>query len=201
MTDVNDEDLLRDFLATGSRGAFGELYNRYRDKVYNTAFRIVGDADGARDVAHDVFLKVYVEAKGFRFRSSFSSWVYRITVNRSLDEARRAKRRRTHASMESVAVSIPSVRRGDNPDAVALEHETAVELLRALDKLSPKLKAVITLRYFEGLTYEQVAEIIGRPVGTVKSRLRRAHRRLARLMADRGYGPSGEVGSGLFEGK
>ncbi len=197
MSQTSDEQLLRDFLATGSRGAFGELYNRYRDKIYNTAFRIVGDSEGARDVAHDVFLKVYVEARSFAFRSSFSSWIYRITVNRSLDEARRSKRRRSQASMDALGEQVSSPSDSDNPKVVALERETEAELLKALEMLSPKLKAVITLRYFESMSYEQVAEIIARPVGTVKSRLRRAHRRLGQLMTDRGYGPSREDGDGL----
>lgn len=197
MSETSDEQLLRDFLATGSRGAFGELYSRYRDKIYNTAFRIVGDSEGARDVAHDVFLKVYVEARSFAFRSSFSSWIYRITVNRSLDEARRSKRRRSQASMDALGEQVSSPSDSDNPKVVALEREMEAELLKALEMLSPKLKAVITLRYFESMSYEQVAEIIARPVGTVKSRLRRAHRRLGQLMADRGYGPSREDGDGL----
>lgn len=187
MKDITDEDLVREFVRTGSRGAFAELYDRYKDKIFNTSYRIVGDYEGARDVAHDVFVKVHVEAKGFRFRSSFSSWIYRISVNRSLDEARRNKRRRSQASMDAMNVDLPSRRRRDHPDRVAIENEMERELLRALDLLSPKLRTVIVLRYFEALSYEQVAEIIARPVGTVKSRLRRAHRRLEKLLGERGY--------------
>lgn len=197
----SDEDLVREFVATGSRGAFSELYIRYRDKVFNTAYRIVGDYDGARDVAHDVFLKVYVEAAGFRFQSRFSSWVYRIAVNRSLDEARRAKRRRSHASMDAMGPQLETRRPGDRPDARAIEHERRQKLLETLEELSPKLRTVITLRYFEGLSYRHIAEIIARPVGTVKSRLRRAHRRLGRLLERRGFGRPGEEKDGLLKGE
>jgi RNA polymerase sigma-70 factor (ECF subfamily) len=201
MTDRSDEDLVREFVATESRGAFGELYTRYRDKIFNTAYRIVNDYDGARDVAHDVFLKVYVEARGFRFRSSFSSWIYRITVNRSLDEARRAKRRRGHFSTDEINVDLPSRRSDDLPYEVALNHEAEEALMTALEALSGKLRTVITLRYFEALSYDQIAEIIGRPVGTVKSRLRRAHRRLGKLLVARGFDQKSETGDGLQSGK
>jgi RNA polymerase sigma-70 factor (ECF subfamily) len=193
--------LVSGFVATGSRGAFSELYVRYRDKVFNTAYRIVGDYDAARDVAHDVFLKVYVEAAGFRFQSSFSSWIYRIAVNRSLDEARRARRRRSQTSLEALGPQIETGRPADRPDAQAIEHERQQRLLETLEDLSPKLRTVITLRYFEGLSYRHIAEIIARPVGTVKSRLRRAHRKLGRLLERRGFGRPEEERDGLLNGE
>ena len=87
VSERTDESLVREFVRENARGAFAELYYRYKDKAFNTAFRITGDYEGARDVVHDVFLKVYVEAPSFRFKASFSSWLYRIVVNRSLDEA------------------------------------------------------------------------------------------------------------------
>lgn len=196
MVDGGDEALVREFVRSGSRGAFAELYYRYKDKAYNTAFRIVGDQEGARDVVHDVFLKVYVEVPGFQFKSSFSSWLYRIVVNRSLDEARRLKRRKQHLSTESMGDEIQSRSATDQPEQAALGREAEAALAVALAALSPKLKTVITLRYFEGLSYEQIAEIIARPVGTVKSRLRRAHRKLGETLGQKGYkeAPEGEYG-------
>jgi len=187
MSEKTDESLVREYVATGSRGAFSELYDRYKDKVFNTAYRIVGDYGGARDVAHDVFLKVYLEAASFRFKASFSSWIYRITVNRSLDEARRARRRRSHASMDAVGHRLESRRPGDHPHEVAVDREREARLLEALDELSPKLRTVIALRYFEMLSYNEIAEIIARPLGTVKSRLRRAHGKLGELLEHRGF--------------
>lgn len=194
-----DESLVREFVKTGSRGAFAELYYRYKDKAFNTAYRIVGDYEGARDVVHDVFLKVYVEAPGFQFKSSFSSWLYRIVVNRSLDEARRLKRRKSQVSAEAMTDDLLSGRSGEQPERAALGREAERELAHALTRLSPKLKTVVTLRYFEGLSYEQIAEIIQRPVGTVKSRLRRAHRRLGEALGQRGYTGVPETGYGLLD--
>lgn len=198
MNHLNDEALVREFVGEGSKGAYAELYYRYKDKAFNTAYRIVGDYEGARDVVHDVFLKIYVEAPGFQHKSSFSSWLYRIVVNRSLDEARRLKRRRSQISTEALGDNLVSANATEQPERAAIGKEAEAELAVALMKLSPKLKAVITLRYFESLTYEEVAEIIERPVGTVKSRLRRAHRRLARALGDRGYAQALEGEYGLL---
>lgn len=199
MQDKTDESLVTEFVRTGSRGAFAELYYRYKDKVFNTAYRIVGEYEGARDVAHDVFLKVYVEARGFRFKASFSSWLYRIAVNRSLDEARRLKRRRSQVSADAMNEELPSSAACDSPEGMAVAREHRDRLSQAIQRLSPKLRTVVTLRYFESLTYEQVAEVIGRPVGTVKSRLRRAHRRLGDILGEQGY-DSSEGEYGLLDG-
>lgn len=199
MNAVRDEALVEEFVRTGSRGAFAELYYRYKDKAFNTAYRVVGDYEGARDVVHDVFLKIYVEAPGFKFRSSFSSWLYRIVVNRSLDEARRQKRRRQQLSTDVMGDTILSKDEGCQPDRAAVEHEAERDIAAALARLSPKLKIVITLRYFEGLTYEQVAEVIERPVGTVKSRLRRAHAKLGRLLGHKGGLEIPETEYGLLD--
>jgi RNA polymerase sigma-70 factor, ECF subfamily len=189
VSDSSDENLVREFVKTGSRAAFSQLYYRYKDKVFNTAYRIVGEYEGARDVAHDVFLKVYVEAPGFMFKASFSSWLYRIAVNRSLDEARRIKRRKPTFSFDALPRELPSGRDSDLPESSVIGKEAGIEFAEALAALSPKLRTVITLRYFEGLTYEQIAEVIGRPIGTVKSRLRRAHRRLGDKLNAMGFTP------------
>lgn len=196
MSEKTDESLVKEFVNTGSRDAFAELYYRYKDKVFNTAFRIVGEYEGARDVAHDVFLKIYVELPQFLFKASFSSWLYRVAVNRSLDEARRLKRRRSGTvSADAMAEELPSKRDEDLPESTVMVKEAEAELAEALSKLSPKLKAVVTLRYFEGLGYDEIGEIIGRPVGTIKSRLRRAHAQLGKALGDKGLSaPEGVYG-------
>jgi RNA polymerase sigma-70 factor (ECF subfamily) len=199
VTEETDERLATAFVGTGSREAFEELYYRYKDKVFNTAFRIVGEYEAARDVSHDVFLKVYVDLRAFRHKASFSSWLYRIAVNRSLDEARRVKRRRGQASGDAILESLSSGRDSDLPESRVLGREETEAVMEALDRLTPKLRTVVTLRYFEGLSYEQVADIIGRPVGTVKSRLRRAHRRLGETLGP--YEKTAEDRDGLRDGK
>lgn len=168
-------------LREGTPEALRPLYERYRDKVYNTAYRITGDASLAEDVAHDVFLLVYERLGQFRRKSRFSSWLYRVTVNRATDAVRRRQRERwlfrgrvgEDAEEGEVLATVERT-----PERAVESAELADAVARALGGLSLKLRTVVVLRYFEGLRYEEIAEVIGRSVGTVKSRLSRAHGKL-----------------------
>jgi RNA polymerase sigma-70 factor (ECF subfamily) len=168
-------------LREGTPEALRPLYERYKDKVYNTAYRITGDASLAEDVAHDVFLLVYERLGQFRRKSRFSSWLYRVTVNRATDAVRRRKRERwlfaarvgEDAEEGEVLATVERT-----PERAAESQELAEAVARSLGGLSLKLRTVVVLRYFEGLHYEEIAEVIGRSVGTVKSRLSRAHGKL-----------------------
>ena len=168
-------------LREGTPEALRPLYERYRDKVYNTAYRITGDASLAEDVAHDVFLLVYERLGQFRRKSRFSSWLYRVAVNRATDAVRRRQRERwlfrgrvgEDAEEGEVLATVERT-----PERAVESAELADAVARALGGLSLKLRTVVVLRYFEGLRYEEIAEVIGRSVGTVKSRLSRAHGKL-----------------------
>ena len=168
-------------LREGTPEALRPLYERYRDKVYNTAYRITGDASLAEDVAHDVFLLVYERLGQFRRKSRFSSWLYRVAVNRATDAVRRRQRERwlfagrvgEDAEEGELAATVERT-----PERAVESAELADAVTRALGGLSLKLRTVVVLRYFEGLHYEEIAEVIGRSVGTVKSRLSRAHGKL-----------------------
>jgi RNA polymerase sigma-70 factor (ECF subfamily) len=168
-------------LREGTPEALRPLYERYKDKVYNTAYRITGDASLAEDVAHDVFLLVYERLGQFRRKSRFSSWLYRVTVNRATDAVRRRQRERwlfrgrvgEDAEEGEVLATVERT-----PERAVESAELADAVARALGGLSLKLRTVVVLRYFEGLRYEEIAEVIGRSVGTVKSRLSRAHGKL-----------------------
>ena len=158
------------------------LYDRYRNKVYSTAWQVTGDATEAMDVAQEVFLRLHRKMDRFRFESSFSSWLYRMTVNMATDFRRRRRAHRTLSidgygpRSDSPAAAIPSDAPGPLDRAVG--HELSRQVLDALDVLSPKLRQVVVLRYLQHLSYEEVADIIGKPTGTVKSRLNRAHEKL-----------------------
>ena len=177
-----DYVLVRAYVRDQSPEAFKGLYARYSDKVYSTAYQVTGDATEAMDVTQEVFLRIHRKLDRFRFESSFSSWLYRLTVNLATDFRRR---RRAHRMLsidgvgtesDSPAAEIASEAPG--PLAQASGHEVSRQVLAALDVLSPKLREVVVLRYMQRLSYEEVAEIIGKPTGTVKSRLNRAHERL-----------------------
>jgi len=166
--------------AAGYQGTFRPIYELYKDRVYNVCFRITGNATDALDASQEAFSQIFRRLEGFRFESKFSSWVYRIAVNASIDLKRRARSRHSH-SLESMGsgagVETPEFedQRNERPSLVASRHELENEVQGAILRLSPKLRTVIVLRYIEGLPYERISETLGISLGTVKSRLSRAH--------------------------
>ena len=177
-----DYELVVAYVQNQSIEAFGQLYERYQHKVYSTACQVVGDATEAMDVTQEVFLRIHRELHRFRFEASFSSWVYRLTVNLATDFRRR---RRTRRMQTLDGVSEDGSPRSEilqsnesSPAVEAARRELAGDVLMTLDVLSPKLREVIVLRYLQGLSYSEVAEVLETPVGTVKSRLNRAHEKL-----------------------
>lgn len=177
-----DLELVRD-LTSGSaeerRDALGALYERYNKRVFNVAWRVTGDWNRAQDVTQDVFLTLKDRVGSWRGDASLGSWLYRLAVNRAIDHRRREQRR-------------PAWRMGDGPldeevrrprgedaserpqDRLDLADARA-DVERALARLSPKLRAILVLRYLEGLSYEDLASVLACSLGTVKSRLNRAH--------------------------
>ena len=162
--------------------ALGVLYERFRDRVYNVALRIVGDADEANDVLQDVFVLLFRKIQKFRARSVFASWVYRITVNLSLDHLRRRRRNPLWAGGAVPLDSIEDEGRRLRPDRAADLRDLEEHVQRALEMLSDRLRIAVVLRYLEGLSYQEIAEILGCSLGTVKSRLNRAHTVLRRVL-------------------
>ena len=187
-----DSDLVlacQDATEEGFDGAFRRLYERFKDRVYNVAYRITGNPTDALDASQETFGIVYRKIGEFRFESRFSSWVYRIAVNASIDLKRRQSTRRV-GSLD--AERDPRHEGGrldprddlvEMPVQAASRHELEREIQRAIDRLSPKLRAITVLRYVENLSYEEIAETLALSIGTVKSRLSRAHEALDRELA------------------
>ncbi len=170
------------------RQAMGVLFERFRGRVYNTALRIVGAPDHASDVLQDVFVLLFRKIHRFKERAVFASWVYRITVNSSLDHLRRI-RRSPRTSVPPLVLDGP----GEAVDLSGPERSAALRDLEghvrdALMTLSDRLRIVVILRYLEGLSYADIAEILDCSIGTVKSRLNRAHTAMRRELAGR-YDP------------
>lgn len=172
---------------SGFEGAFRELYERYKDRVYNVCYRITGNPADALDASQETFGILFRKVAAFRFESRFSSWVYRIAVNASIDLKRRANVKRS-ASLDALrGGSEADARRieltdeaTEAPQAAASRHELEQEVQRAITRLSPKMRAITVLRYIESLSYEEISESLGISLGTVKSRLSRAHDALDR---------------------
>ncbi|MBV9848381.1 MAG: sigma-70 family RNA polymerase sigma factor [Armatimonadetes bacterium] len=163
----------------GDLAAFNELVKRYEKQVYNFAYRLTGNYDDANDIAQDAFLRVYNAIGSFRGDASFSTWLFRITTNVFLDERKRA-RAHPHASLdEYVELDESSVSRqiedtSPTPDLVTEGKERAQILQDAIQSLPEYQRAVVTLYHTQQKSYEEIAEIMDQPIGTVKSRLNRA---------------------------
>lgn len=170
----------------GDVDAFSALVNRYQDRIYSVALNYVSNPEDAVDVTQDAFLKAYTKLRTFDSASSFYTWLYRIAINTAIDFIRKRKsrpvdslddERYAEAGFEPVSKDPAS-----DPEKVAARTEQAGVLRAAIGSLSDKLRAVVVLHDVEGLSQEEVAEILKVPVGTVKSRVSRARAELRDLL-------------------
>lgn len=156
----------------GDRDAFKELYDYYRDRVYNIIFYALGDEIRAEDVLQIVFVKIFRGLPSFRFEASLATWIYRIAVNESLNQQRGHKAQ--HIPFEALLGSDEELDSGSAADLRHAEGERREIVHRAVMELSPKLRAVVALKYLDGLSYEEMASVLECSPGTVASRLNRA---------------------------
>ena len=183
-----DELLIQSFQADDVR-AFDRLVIKYQDMVFNLCFRILGDYDDANDCSQETFIKVYKNLKGFRRQSSFTTWLYRITINTCRNRLASAKSR-----MRGKTVRIDNPGGDDSgpleirdfsysPDALFEKNEQKRQIMRAIDSLESDLRVLVVLREFEGRSYEDISDITGVNLGTVKSRLSRARHLLREMLS------------------
>jgi RNA polymerase sigma-70 factor, ECF subfamily len=185
-----DRELVEACKATspsGLEGAFRQLYEQYKDRVYNVCYRITGNATDALDASQETFGIIFRKIAEFRFESKFSSWVYRIAVNASIDHKRRVGTRwlpSLEISEQSGSNEINQFdvrdERVEPPVVEASRRELEHEIQHAITRLSPKMRVITVLRYIENLSYEEISETLQISIGTVKSRLSRAHEALDR---------------------
>ncbi|MCU0727280.1 MAG: sigma-70 family RNA polymerase sigma factor [Planctomycetes bacterium] len=185
-----DHELVRRIRSTDrvtAESAFDALYRKYRDRVFGIAVRILNDRGLAADATQATFLAVFRKLRQFDFRSAFSSWLFRVTVNQSLD-LRRRRANVARVSLDDPAIAatatIRDFRRSEpgDPGEEADRAELTRLIRRALASLRPRHTAVLVLRYMEGFSYDEIAEILDVPVGTVRSRLSRAHVALQEIL-------------------
>ncbi len=175
---ANDHEVI-EACQRGDHDAFRALFEAHKDKVYSVALRFSGDPATAMDVAQDTFIKLMSAIRQFRGDSSFESWLYRLVVNRCMDHQR--SRRRLIPLVDDL-LSVFSVRR-ETVLHELLRSEQEKQVQEVVARLSPEHKIVVVLRYTEGLSYEDIAEILGCSRGTVASRLNRAHKVLERRLS------------------
>jgi RNA polymerase sigma-70 factor (ECF subfamily) len=167
----------------GDREAFRLLFETHKDKVYSIALYFFGgDAALASDITQQVFLKLFTRIGQFRHQSEFTTWLYRLTTNTCIDEQRR--RRRFSPFDENPAGKNVTTRAAAIPAAEArfMRLEIADSVRDAIATLKPKLRIAILLKYFEELSYEEIAQVLNCSKGTVASRLNRGHRILAQRL-------------------
>jgi len=163
--------------------AFKRVYEKYGEKVFNISYRILGNREDASDVTQDAFITLFRKISNFRKDSRFFTWFYRIVVNLCIDRKRKKVSSRLINESERTGglVDVPDQREDAIKKLTDQEFlETRVQ--QSLLKLSPNLRTVTVLRYIEGLSYIEIAETLNASLGTVKSRLNRAHRNLEELL-------------------
>lgn len=189
---VIDESLLLQRCRAGDNEAFDNLIERYRNKVYSTAFRMMGNYHDASDCTQEVFLRVYRSIGSFRGDSSFSTWIYHITVNVCKDELRKNSRHNAITSIDELVNTDKGELKRELPSDAPLPEELyeQVEVADALavliNQLEPNYRLALLMREHDDLSYQEIADILGTSIGTVKSRISRARAALKKKIIEDG---------------
>jgi RNA polymerase sigma-70 factor, ECF subfamily len=191
-TTVSDQDILFR-LVDEDVGAFNILVDRYKNRLINFVYRFVKDYDVSEDIVQETFLRVYRHRHNYKAIANFSTWIFTIAGNLAKSELRRRKRWR----FLSVDAANEDEKKFDLPDdGVQPDRAASVNILdrflqKAIDALQTKYREALILRDIEGMSYKQIADITGVPVGTVKSRVNRARKKLQRRLS--GHTPHDEL--------
>lgn len=186
-----EEDALVEGLRTGAEQAYETLISRFQQPVYSLVYRLLNDPTEACDVVQEVFLKVFRNIGAFRGQSSLKTWVYRIAVNEAHNHRRWFSRhRRQEVGLEREEENCRSYQEilpdpGCSPFDSVLDHEQHELIERALAAMNPIFRSAVVLRDIEGLSYEDVANVLQVSLGTVKSRILRGREALREALADR----------------
>jgi RNA polymerase sigma-70 factor, ECF subfamily len=183
-----DQELIERYL-TGDTAAFSTLVRRHERRVYNLCYRMLGREEDARDAAQDAFLTALRKLSSFRGEAQFTTWMHRVTVNACYDLLRRKRREpMLEPARDEDAPEPPGPSSPDHADSAV----TAVDVQRALVRVPQEFRAVLILHDVQDLAYEDIAEALGIPVGTVKSRLHRGRIALASQLGEPGAGEPAE---------
>ncbi|MDH7514580.1 MAG: sigma-70 family RNA polymerase sigma factor [Bacteroidota bacterium] len=179
--DLSDDFLVMKFQA-GDRNAFRILFDRYRERVRNVVYNILHDVSALDDMAQEIFLRVYDGLSNFRFDSAFSTWLYRIAVNRCRDEIRKRRIRRVF-SLQAIMESGNGKMLSSLASCPPGEPDIGDAIREALARLPDRYRIPVVLRDIEGFRYEEIAQITQTETGTVKSRIARGRAILRTLLS------------------
>ena len=183
----SDEELITEFQG-GNENAFTLLVGRYKDQLINYVYRFLGDGDEADDIVQEVFVRVYHKKDTYRPIAKFSTWIYTIATNLSKTELRRRKRHsffslsKGREGMDERRYEIPDNRYPTDHEAERTSDHELIE--NALNTLPQKFREVIILSDLQDLSYEEISEVTGLNIGTVKSRLNRGRIKLQKLLKE-----------------
>lgn len=178
----------------GDTKAFEALLSAYEKPVYNLCLRMTGNAEDAADLTQEAFLKIWRGLENYKFESSFSTWVYRLTTNVSIDFLRGKKRRQTVSITVEEEDGVAELEVPDPaplPEEQLLLREKKAQIASAMNQLDEEARLILTLRILEDLSYEEIARVTGLKDGTVKSRLARARLKLKKILTESGNIVSG----------
>ena len=190
LTTVSDHDLVTR-AQKGSEGAYRELLGRYQRPVFSLVYRMVRDRELSEDLAQETFVKVFNNISRFDPKYKFSSWIFKIASNLAIDTLRRrepdtvsldgSRNAQTPDEVESSRITVES--RDANPEEFVEAKELGAEIEQAIGTLRVEYRTAIVLRHVEGRPYEEIAEIMNLPLGTVKTYIHRARSELRESLA------------------
>ncbi len=183
---VTDEELLARSL-DGDLNAFEVIVNRYKDRLYNFVLRFVKDQQTAEDIVQDTFLRAYRNRESFQAVAKFSTWIYTIAGNLAKSELRRRKRWRflsIGVQNEDTGATFELPDTSATPDSNTETMLAESRIQEAISRLPDRYREAVILRDIEGLDYDEISQIIGCPLGTVKSRINRGRLRLQEELSD-----------------
>jgi RNA polymerase sigma-70 factor (ECF subfamily) len=187
LTDLTDEQLIKEFQDNNTPEAYEILVRRFKDPLTNFVFRFVGDRDVSTDIVQDTMIKFYLNKDSYKSFAKFSTWIYTIAGNLAKNELKRRKRRKIYSlddtfdDDESKKLQIED-KSYFEPDRIADSNLKSTIIQKALMKVKPVYREVVILRDIEEFSYEEIAEITGLSIGTVKSRINRGRTQLQKLL-------------------
>lgn len=184
LTELADEDLIKEFQENNTLEAYEILVRRYKDPLMNFVYRFTGDRDVSSDIVQDTMIKFYMNKDSYRSFAKFSTWIYTIAGNLAKNELKRRKRRKIFSlenddDERSIQVADKNI---IEPDKAADSQIKGEIIQKALLKVKDVYRDVVVLRDVQELSYEEIAEITGLSLGTVKSRINRGRLQLQKLL-------------------
>lgn len=178
-----EESRLIQRASDGDAASFNALMGMHERRMYAVALRMCGNHEDAQDCLQEAMIRVYKSISGFKSQSSFSTWVYRITMNTCLDELRRRKARPAASLDGMLDAGWAPVDAGESPDGHAMRREMRQALQGCMGELPEDMRAAVVLRDVQGYSYEEIAEVLETNIGTIKSRISRGRERLREKIA------------------